>query len=98
MVFRRRKPDKQKTHQRIWWSLCLRSSPGTAWGGAPKDLGTSRTFRPDFCVKSTQLDRIMSAGQMGHVRGTNGTRPRDGRNPNVEVSRPNSFCLLVFAR
>ena len=55
------------------------------------------TSRPDFYVTRHRLDRT-SAGQTGHFHGTNGTRPRDGCNPKVEVSRQISLCLLVFSR
>ena len=48
----------------------------------------------DFAYK---LNRI-SAGQTGyHFYGTKkGTRPRDSRKPNAEVSRQYSLCLLVL--
>ena len=48
--------------------------------------GTSSTSRPDFCVIPHRLDR-MSAGETGHLYGTNGTRARDGCDAKVEVSR-----------
>ena len=67
----------------------FRKCPGTAGGRGP---GTSE---PDFCATPRRLDR-MSAGQTGHFHRTNGTRPRDGCDPTVEVSHRISFCLLVF--
>ena len=40
----------------------------------------------------------MSVGQTGHFHGTKGTRPRDGCDPTVEVSRQISLLLLfVFS-
>ena len=37
----------------------------------------------------------MSEGQTGHVCGTHGAHPRDGRNPNVDASRQNSFIFTT---
>ena len=69
-----------------------RKCPGDGLGG---ESGTSGTSRPDLCAIPNRLDR-MSAGQTGHVHGTNGTRPRDGCGPEGGVPRQISLCLLVF--
>ena len=39
----------------------------------------------------------MSAGQMGHLHGTDGTRPRDGWDPKGDVSCQISLCLFFFS-
>ena len=62
-------------------------------GASPGTCGTSQ---PDCCGLPHRLDR-MSMGQMGHVHGTNRTRPRDGCDPKVKVSRQSSLCLLVVS-
>ena len=87
-----KKNDKQrKPNLGTWWWVCLGSVPGTAWGQVP---GTSRMSRFDVCVTPHGLDGT-SAGQTGHFHGTNGTHPRDGCGPKVEVSCQMSLYLLV---
>ena len=67
-----------------------RKCPGDGLGASPR---TSGTFPPDFCAIPHGLDR-MSAGQTGHFHGTNGTRPRHGCDPKVDV--PHLTSLIMF--
>ena len=66
-----------------------------SWGRFGGESRDTRDAPPDLCVIPHRLDRI-SAGQTGHSHRTNGTRPQDGCNPNVGVSRRISLCLLFF--
>ena len=99
-MFTRRVPRKKKKHIKekdtkniFGGRFASEVSRGQFGGRVSRTSGTSRT---DFCLISHKVDR-MSAGQMEYFHGTSGARPRDGCDPNVEVSRHIPLCFSVFS-